>query len=180
NLVLDPIQLADMWFLDHTRGEDPKANRPPELAALLNSPQWRFSHNWREVDPLTAAASEPDRWIPRRDNDQLKPAIKVLSRTLDHPAFLRPPKGSPLAGAGAGVKDSALPAYVGAVPPEGVEPWDWNRTWKALTGGVRPGDPAPDLSKLLPLIDDDFSDPRTSHFATIWGPSPGFEAHFEN
>jgi hypothetical protein len=27
----------------------------------------------------------------------------------------------------------ALPAYVGAVPPEGVEPWDWDKTWSALT-----------------------------------------------
>jgi len=24
-----------------------------------------------------------------------------------------------------------LPTYVGAVPPEGVEPWDWDKTWKA-------------------------------------------------
>src|SRR5262249_13112018 len=27
--------------------------------------------------------------------------------------------------------DPSLPAYVGAVPPEGVEPWDWGKTWKA-------------------------------------------------
>jgi hypothetical protein len=30
--------------------------------------------------------------------------------------------------------DPALPAYIGAVPPEGVEPWDWDMTWKALAG----------------------------------------------
>ena len=29
--------------------------------------------------------------------------------------------------------DRSLPAYVGAVPPEGVEAWDWEKTWKALT-----------------------------------------------
>ena len=23
-----------------------------------------------------------------------------------------------------------MPNYIGALPPEGVEPWDWNRTWK--------------------------------------------------
>ena len=45
--------------------------------------------------------------------------------------FLRPPKDSPLAKGGAGATDPALPAYVGAVPPEGVEPWDWEKTWKA-------------------------------------------------
>lgn len=37
-----------------------------------------------------------------------------------------------LASAGAGVSGPALPAYVGAVPPEGTEPWDWDRTWKTL------------------------------------------------
>jgi hypothetical protein len=28
--------------------------------------------------------------------------------------------------------DRSLPAYVGAVPPVGVEPWDWEKTWKML------------------------------------------------
>ena len=28
--------------------------------------------------------------------------------------------------------DRALPAYVGAVPAEGVKPWDWDRTWAVL------------------------------------------------
>ena len=28
--------------------------------------------------------------------------------------------------------DRSLPAYVGAVPPEGVELWDWQKTWKML------------------------------------------------
>jgi tRNA A-37 threonylcarbamoyl transferase component Bud32 len=29
--------------------------------------------------------------------------------------------------------DRSLPAYVGAVPPEGVEPWDWQKTWSELS-----------------------------------------------
>jgi hypothetical protein len=29
--------------------------------------------------------------------------------------------------------DPSLPAYVGAVPPEGVAPWDWEKTWSAWT-----------------------------------------------
>jgi hypothetical protein len=28
--------------------------------------------------------------------------------------------------------DPSLPAYVGAVPPKGMQPWDWEKTWKAL------------------------------------------------
>jgi hypothetical protein len=60
------------------------------------------------------------------------PPNAVLSYKPYDPDFLRPPKDSPLATGGAGVTDSALPAYVGAVPPEGVEPWNWEKTWKAL------------------------------------------------
>ena len=24
-----------------------------------------------------------------------------------------------------------MPTYIGAVPPEGAAPWDWEKTWKA-------------------------------------------------
>jgi hypothetical protein len=98
------------------------------LPALLKSPQWRFSHNWREIDPMLAAARLPKWWIPLGLNDHAQIPIEVLSRTLGHPNFLRPTKDSPLAKGGAG---GSLPAYVGAVPPEGVPPWDWDKTWKA-------------------------------------------------
>src|SRR5262249_36206877 len=27
-----------------------------------------------------------------------------------------------------------LPSYVGALPPDGVEPWDWERTWRMPAG----------------------------------------------
>jgi hypothetical protein len=36
---------------------------------------------------------------------------------------------APLGKGGAGGAD--LPAYVGALPPEGVAAWDWERIWKA-------------------------------------------------
>jgi serine/threonine protein kinase len=175
NLVLKPRRERDLVCYNHRRGNF-RDDTPGDVASLLKSPQWHFSHNWRELRPLK---DDTPGWIPRCANDQLEPAINAGSRKLDDPNFLRPPKGSPLAGAGAGGKDSALPAYVGAVAPEGVEPWDWNRTWKALTGGVRPDDPAPDLSEVMPLIDDDFSDPRTSHFPTHWDPKTGNDLHFE-
>ncbi len=65
--------------------------------------------------------------------------IEVLSRKPGNSNFLRPAKDSPLALGGAGGQKAAasasgapLPAYVGAVPPEGVEPWDWDKTWKAI------------------------------------------------
>ena len=44
---------------------------------------------------------------------------------------------------------------------------------------VKPGDPAPDLSKVLPLIDDDFSDPDKSHFPTFSDKNEGTDFRFE-
>jgi hypothetical protein len=130
NLVLGSQLPPDLIFFDHPRGSKRNQLRPGDLDALLKSPQWRFSHNWREIDPVNAAARSPGCWIPRCPNDQLRVPIEVLSRKPVDPNFLRPPKKSPLARGGAGVTDPSLPAYVGAVPPEGVQPWDWAKTWK--------------------------------------------------
>jgi serine/threonine protein kinase len=130
NLVLAPQFPADLVFHNHTRGNFAQ-DWPGDVDALRKSPQWRFSHNWREIDPETAAARFADRWI-YHPADHLQLRITVLSRSRRDADFLQPAKESPLATGGAGVTDSALPAYVGAVPPEGVERWDWDKTWKAL------------------------------------------------
>jgi hypothetical protein len=129
NLVLAPVLEGDLWFLDHRRGIF-RQSSSGDLPALLNSPAWRLSHNWREIIPLKANHPKIGQWIPRCPNDQLQVRINVQSRKRADANFLRPPKDSPLARAGLG--DGTLPAYVGAVPPEGVEPWDWDRTWRAL------------------------------------------------
>jgi hypothetical protein len=44
---------------------------------------------------------------------------------------LKPKTGSPLASEGMGKTDPNLPAYIGALPPPGMRPWDWMRTWNA-------------------------------------------------
>jgi hypothetical protein len=131
NLVFETDYPADMVLSNHKRGTL-SAIDSCDLKALLDSPNWHFSHNWREVDPVRAKAEAPDRWIPLSPTDHPPPANAVLSLKPDDPDFLRPPKGSPLAAGGAGVSDIPLPAYVGAVPPEGVEPWDWQKTWNAM------------------------------------------------
>jgi serine/threonine protein kinase len=129
NLVFQTHFAADFLFSNHRRGTY-KSIGPGDLQSLLTSQDWRFSHNWREVDPIGAKARVPDRWIPPSATDHVpSSAIKVLSQEPDDPNFLRPPKDSPLATGGAGTSDISLPAYVGAVPPEGVEPWDWQKTW---------------------------------------------------
>jgi hypothetical protein len=134
NLVFQPYAPTDMVLLNHSRGEHVLHVIPPcEVKRLLDNPEWRFGYNWREVDPVYATAKEPDRFIPLRQTDhRLKPDM-VLSRKPNNPNFLRPAKDSPLATGGAGVTDPSLPAYVGAVSPEGAEPWDWQKTWIALT-----------------------------------------------
>jgi hypothetical protein len=134
NLVLEPQGDADLFLDDHLRGTGGIVFPKADVESLLKSPEWRFSHNWREIDPAKAVARFPGRWIPRCPNDQLQVPIALLSRTPGDPDLLRPPGGSRLATGGAGVTDPALPAYVGAVPPEGVEPWDWKKTWSALSG----------------------------------------------
>src|SRR5207248_737138 len=103
-----------------------------DVPSLLNSPEWRFSYNWREIAPPKADSPYLAFWIPDCLHDRLQVSIDAGSRTPGTPDFLRPPKDSPRANGGAGVDDGALPAYVGAVPPEGVAPWDWEKTWKAL------------------------------------------------
>jgi serine/threonine protein kinase len=131
NLVLEPLSEADVLVLDRARGSSHRP-RPGDLDALMKSAEWRFSHNWREVDPVRAKAQVPDRFIPFSPTDHELPANAVLSLKPGDPNFLRPAKDSPLATGGSGVSDISLPAYVGAVPPEGVKPWDWEKTWKAL------------------------------------------------
>jgi hypothetical protein len=85
---------------------------------------WVFSHNWREVP--NQAKRGPD-WI-LSDKDVMVENLPLLPRDPSHVDFLRPPPDSPLATRGVG---GDLPTYVGAVPPAGVEPWDWEKTWKA-------------------------------------------------
>jgi hypothetical protein len=112
-------------------------------------------------------------------------SIKVLSREPNDPNFLRPPKGSPLARGGAGVMDPALPAWVGAVAPEGVAPWDWDKTWKMLARQteapleVMVGDAPPELSKVLPVLDEDFKDPANSRFGSHRDEAEGYDCRFE-
>jgi len=71
----------------------------------------------RNVTPLAPL----DREVTRKE------FVSLISSNAD---FLRPKKTSLLATQGAGKDDPAFPTYVGAIPPEGVTPWDWSTTWK--------------------------------------------------
>jgi serine/threonine protein kinase len=115
NLSLDPVVL-DWLIVEAVDGSTIKG--PGDGAALLSL--YQFSHNWREdeSDDLHEAG-----WIPPSETDVRQATIDLLSRDAKSPDFLRPPADSPLATAGIGGEE--LPGYVGAVPPEGVDPWTW-------------------------------------------------------
>jgi hypothetical protein len=138
NLVLEHNKAIELVFKDHKRGSG-DTSKPGDLNSLLESREWHFSHNWRELVPPDPDSPLRAVWIPAGRDDHLQVPIEVLSRKPGDPDFLRPAKDSPLASGGAGgqksgssASDPPLPPYVGAVPPEGAEPWDWNKTWKAL------------------------------------------------
>jgi serine/threonine protein kinase len=102
---------------------------PGDGAAVARA--FAFDHNWREGHEPTGASAKA--WIPPDPNkgDVLKETIDgVVNRDPKSPGFLRPDKDAALAAAGAGNEDPSLPRYVGALPPEGTDLWDWDRAWR--------------------------------------------------
>jgi serine/threonine protein kinase len=125
NLVLG-AQQEDMVFTD-SGGDMTHVQGPGDGKSLHD--QWQIDHNWREWMPAEGAKPGPQ-WITLGKKDVQRSEIKVRSRDPASPDFLRPATESQLASEGAGQEDPSLPVYIGAVPPEGVAPWDWDRTWR--------------------------------------------------
>jgi hypothetical protein len=69
--------------------------------------------------------------IPAGSDEAPLKRDELLSMSEDDPDRVRPGKDSPLAREGAGTKEGALPAYIGALPREGDPAWEWDRTWRA-------------------------------------------------
>ncbi|HUG91767.1 MAG TPA: protein kinase [Planctomycetaceae bacterium] len=93
---------------------------------------WSIDHNWREVTPPEDNAPFRRGWVPAGQQDTITNEIAAIERDIDQPDYLRPAADSPLASGGAGSETESLPKWVGAVPPEGSEAWDWAATWKTL------------------------------------------------
>jgi serine/threonine protein kinase len=89
---------------------------------------WRIDHNMRQVRAPAPDSPEAKRWIPGT-KDTVVENLPLLALDPKHADFFRPIKDTPPAKAGAG---GDLPTYVGAVPPAGVELWDWQWTWDAI------------------------------------------------
>jgi serine/threonine protein kinase len=111
------------------------AEAGPDLEFLGKDRQYlvalQLRHNWRELRSLGDKTLEEEDRILLGQDVRRKEIAGIARDPKDAGNFLRPAKDSPLAGGGAG---GDLPTYVGAVPPEGVEPWDWQKTWDARAG----------------------------------------------
>jgi hypothetical protein len=131
NLVLD-ARRADFAFYRADQGTAP-ANQPPMDGRLVLD-AWTVSHNWREVAEPPPGTPFARAWVAPGPNDVRRDEIKGVNRDPKSPDYLRPDPQSKLAAGGAGDEDPSLPRYVGALPPQGMEPWDWERAGRMPTG----------------------------------------------
>jgi len=122
--AVDPVAIVNNLILAEAGTDLDFLGKDPKYLAAL-----QLHHNWREVRALGDKTVEEGDRIPAAPQDVRRKEIPGIARDpKDAKNFLRPAKDSPLATGGAG---GDLPTYVGAVPPEGVEPWDWQKTWNA-------------------------------------------------
>jgi hypothetical protein len=87
---------------------------------------WSFLRNHRDRSGTATLGV-----FPLGPHDKEIKGPKFVTRTVDDPDCMRPAKGEAWARDGAGQFNGALPTYVGAVPPEGMPVWDWDRTWRS-------------------------------------------------
>jgi hypothetical protein len=126
---------ADMLYILFKPGTRPTPKVTDEVIRT-----WRFRSNWRDL-----SGSDSSRGIPfDKTAFQHLSEKTFLSSERWSPDFLRPAADSPLATGGAGKDDPSLPLYVGAVPPKGVEPWDWDKTWRWRMSRPKSQSPKPD------------------------------------
>lgn len=124
--ILLASRFGDLLYVRRSPGANKGEHRDGQIVLQ----RWHFEQNWRDQVGSDAAGI-----FPLAKNDHKLDPAWLLSRIDTDPDFLRPAKDSPLAHGGAG---GDLPAYAGAVAPIGVEPWDWNKTWKARAAKSAP------------------------------------------
>jgi serine/threonine protein kinase len=125
NLILGSLQ-SDIIFVKWSGQADDMGTAG--IGARV-AKAWRLDHNWREVKTPTEGTDYRKSWVPPdpKKGDVREDEIKGVNRVSKSPDYLRPDRKSPLATSGTGKEDPSLPSYVGALPPEGTEPWHWER-----------------------------------------------------
>jgi hypothetical protein len=103
----------------------------PELLAAIVK-HWRFAHNWRDLEAVGIAAL-----VPLALLDKHMQSLDFMSPDESHVDFLRPTPALFEAMRKHNAVLLGLPPYAGAVPPAGVEGWDWKRLWRALRPGEK-------------------------------------------
>jgi hypothetical protein len=126
NLILGSSGADIMMFASMGTGAEPP--RAGDGMALAKA--WRFINNWRETFAPPAGHPLAKGWVPPGPTNLRVDRIEGIIREAHPMNSVRPAKDSPLATEGAGKSDPRLPSYVGAVPPEGTQPWEWDRTWR--------------------------------------------------
>jgi hypothetical protein len=130
NLVLDNRE-GDITVVGVMEGNK---GMPSADLAKRAAEMWRFEGNARDLS---------SNWpiVPLAAGDRKLHSTLRLPGDPALPDFLRPPSDSALSSQGVGQRDPSLPVYIGAVPPQGVAPWDWDRTWRthvhAATGRAK-------------------------------------------
>jgi serine/threonine protein kinase len=126
NNLLLAGQSPDIYFLE---ADKPDVAKGPGDGTVL-AKAYDIGHNWREGRPPTGANAKG--WVPPdpMKGDVFQEKIAGVNRDPKSPDFLRPDPKLKLATAGAGNEDPSLPRYVGALPPDGTDPWDWDRAWR--------------------------------------------------
>lgn len=112
--------MTDSWLVIDGRGNE----RVPKGVGdgAWYSKHWTFARNFREGEAPKPDSQYGAGWIPASKTSRLLPWIEVMSRDRDSEDFLRPLADSELAKGGWG---EPFPAYVGAVAPRGLQPFDW-------------------------------------------------------
>jgi hypothetical protein len=113
-------------------GRSEESLRPGNGATVVQ--RWQLTHNWREVAEPLGDSRDEKACVPLGSKEVRRSPIDGVNRDPKSPDFLRPDPKSPLATDGASQEDPSLPRYVGALPPEGTEPWDWDRSWRMPKG----------------------------------------------
>jgi hypothetical protein len=88
---------------------------------------WRFAGNWRDL-----SSTLTEGMVPLTSDDHKFDTPAFVSRQPDHADFMRPTADFfKLVQSKRVLTSPRLPPYAGAVPPAGVEPWDWQTSWQS-------------------------------------------------
>lgn len=125
------VQSSGLDWAAFDNGDSPQTPRGPLDTDLLHE-RWQVRGNWREGGSPDKNSPLAPFWLKPGEHDRLVPMLALVSRNAAHADFLRPAADSPLATGAANTDRTDLPKFVGALPPAGEPPFDWQPLVKKL------------------------------------------------